>query len=184
MDSEKIAVGISSCLSGEAVRFNGQHKKSHFCWDVLSEYFRFTAVCPEMQAGLGVPRKPVRLVNDSQRIRVLQVDDHQIDVTEPLRTASEALAADLSGVYGFIFMQKSPSCGLHTVKTYNPKGAVMENRAMGVFAQAMQQRYPLMPMEESGRLNDDVLRENFLLRVWAYRNLIDMVENNLSLNSL
>tara|TARA_R110001592_G_scaffold314257_2_gene589837 strand:+ start:329 stop:1306 length:978 start_codon:yes stop_codon:yes gene_type:complete len=165
-----IKVGISACLLGQPVRFNGGHKRSRFCTDVLSRYVEFLSVCPEMAIGLGIPRQPIRLVSDrasDTRVRALGTVNPEMDVTEPLARYAQQQAAEMADLCGFILMQKSPSCGLFGVKRYLANGHP-EGTASGVFAREFQRLHPLLPMEEAGRLNDDALRENFMVRVFAY----------------
>ncbi len=174
---KKIKVGISACLLGQAVRFNGSHKNSPFCSEVLSKWFDFTPVCPELEIGMGVPREPIRLVNENNQIRVKNVTDQSKDYTEELYALAEKRAPELDDLCGYIFMQKSPSCGVFRVKVYNQNGMPETNPAMGAFAYKLKEHHPLMPMEEAGRLNDIRLRENFIIRVFANH---DWRENVLS----
>jgi len=167
----KIPVGISACLTGQPVRFNGGHKRSRFCTDVLSQYFAFRPVCPEVAIGMGTPREPIRLISStptSDDIRAVGVDNPDVDVTSELRHYASDVAAKQQDLCGFIFMQKSPSCGLFGVKRYLPNGHP-EGKAQGIFAQQFSQLNPLLPVEEAGRLNDAGLRENFMVRVFTYR---------------
>ncbi|MEZ5470839.1 MAG: DUF523 and DUF1722 domain-containing protein [Marinicella sp.] len=165
---EKIKVGISACLLGHQVRFNGSHKNSVFCHDVLSQWFDFVPLCPEVEIGMGIPREPIRLVKENKQIRVKNVTDHSRDYTSQLHQLADSKAAELTDLCGYIFMQKSPSCGVFRVKVYNPKGMPEVNPAMGAFAYKLKQHLPLLPMEEAGRLNDIRLRENFIIRVFAH----------------
>ena len=167
----RIPVGISACLMGESVRFNGSHKRSRFCTDVLSRYFDFRPVCPEVAIGLGTPREPIRLVassSDDQQPRALGVSDDTLDVTQPLTDFADSCADSMDDLCGFILMQKSPSCGLFEVKRYLANGHP-EGKTSGVFARRLRERMPLLPIEEAGRLNDAALRENFIVRVYAYQ---------------
>ncbi len=164
---EKIKVGISSCLLGQSVRFNGSHKNSPFCSEVLSEWFDFQPICPEVEIGMGVPREPIRLVNENDQIRVKNVTDQSQDFTEQLHQLADDYVPKLGDLCGYIFMQKSPSCGVFRVKVYNENGMPETEPAMGVFAGQLKKHYPLLPMEEAGRINDIRLRENFIIRVFA-----------------
>jgi uncharacterized protein YbgA (DUF1722 family)/uncharacterized protein YbbK (DUF523 family) len=166
-----LKIGISACLLGQPVRFNGGHKQSRFCTDVLSQYAEFVPVCPEVAIGLGTPRKPIRLVSDNSHdttVRALASADAEQDVTEPLKQYAQQQALEMNDLSGFILMQKSPSCGLFGVKRYLANGHP-EGTTTGVFAREFRRRHPLLPMEEAGRLNDDALRENFMVRVFAYQ---------------
>lgn len=168
---ERIPVGISACLMGENVRFNGSHKRSRFCTDVLSRYFDFRPVCPEVAIGLGTPREPIRLVassSDDESPRAVGVSNPDLDVTAPLSNYADQCADSMQDLCGFILMQKSPSCGLFEVKRYLSNGHP-EGKTAGVFARRLRERLPLLPIEEAGRLNDAALRENFMVRVYAYQ---------------
>jgi len=166
----KIPVGISACLTGQAVRFNGGHKRSRFCTDILSQYFELKSVCPEVAIGMGTPREPIRLVSetpDSEAIRAVGVEHPENDFTDQLKGYAADVTVSHTGLCGFIFMQKSPSCGLFGVKRYLPNGHP-EGKAEGIFASEYARLNPLLPMEEAGRLNDAALRENFMVRVFTY----------------
>ena len=169
--SIKIPVGISACLMGESVRFNGGHKRSRFCTDTLSEYFDFRAVCPEVAIGMTIPREPIRLVSetpDDSSVRAVGTDNPELDVTDDLTAYARTASDRMQDLCGFIFMQKSPSCGVFGVKRYLPNGHP-EGKAQGLFAAEFARLNPLLPIEEAGRLNDVALRENFMVRVYAYR---------------
>ncbi len=180
----KIKVGISACLLGQPVRFNGSHKNSPFCSQVLSAWFEFVPICPEVEIGMGIPREPIRLVNENNQIRVKNVTDQTHDYTDQLHALADQRAPELNDLCGYIFMQKSPSCGVFSVKVYNQNGLPETNPAMGAFAYKLKQHYPLLPMEEAGRINDIRLRENFIIRVfanhdWRQHVLADPVAKNL-----
>ncbi|WP_430460025.1 YbgA family protein [Thalassolituus sp. LLYu03] len=165
----RIPVGISACLMGDPVRFNGSHKRSRFCTDTLSQYFAFESVCPEVGTGMSTPREPIRLVGslNDDAVRAVGTVDASVDVTDALRAYGEQKAHEMRHLCGYIFMQKSPSCGLFGVKRYLANGHP-EGSARGIYADAFVQANPLLPVEEAGRLNDAVLRENFMTRVFAY----------------
>jgi uncharacterized protein YbgA (DUF1722 family)/uncharacterized protein YbbK (DUF523 family) len=171
LSNEKIPVGISACMMGDSVRFNGGHKRSRFCTDILSEYFDFRSTCPEVAIGMGTPREPIRLVSEhpnDDNIRAVGVDTPELDVTDKLKDHAVTVSENSSELCGFIFMQKSPSCGVFGVKRYLPNGHP-EGTVSGIFAKEFARRNPLLPIEEAGRLNDAALRENFLVRVFTYR---------------
>ncbi len=165
---KKIKLGISSCLLGNHVRYNGSHKRSKYCVEALSEWFDYRPICPEVETGMGIPREPIRLVERSGQIRVLNVTDHSQDYTDQLTALADRRAQNFDDLDGFIFMQKSPSCGLFGVKVYNDNGMPGPDPDQGAFAKRMTQLFPDLPMEEAGRLNDAGLRENFLTRVFAH----------------
>ncbi len=164
----KISIGISSCLLGEEVRFNGGHKHSSLCTSELGKYFDFKSVCPEMGIGLGVPRKPIRLVGDPNNPRAVGSDHPYIDVTDRLQAYGEKTLPHLKDICGYIFMKGSPSCGVFRVKVYRDNGMPNENPGSGIFASVIMENYPLLPVEEAGRLTDPVLKENFINRIFAY----------------
>lgn len=161
-------LGISACLLGEPVRYNGGHKASRLCLDVLSRHFDFSPVCPEVAIGLGVPRPTLRLVGDHDAPRALIQREGDRDVSEALRDLGRQQAGLLQDICGYIFMQQSPSCGLQRVKLYRPDGQLRPPGARGLYAEAFCAARPELPVEEEGRLNDPVIRENFLTRVFAY----------------
>ena len=165
---DKPRIGISACLLGAEVRYNGGHKESRLCSQVLGEHFDFVPLCPEVAIGLGTPRQPIRLVGDPEAPRAVGTVDPELDVTERLAAYGERMAEELDGICGYILMQKSPSCGMQRVKVYQADGRPSEPNGQGVFAKALMARHPNLPIEEDGRLNDPVLRENFLTRVFAY----------------
>jgi len=164
----KPKLGISACLMGAEVRFNGGHKESHLCTRALTEYFEFVTACPEVAIGLGIPREPIRLVGDAQNPQAVGTVNRELNVTGALADYGVQMAEELGDICGYIFMQKSPSCGLERVKVYTEKGAPVDGGGRGIYAQAFCERHPNLPVEEDGRLNDPVLRENFITRVFAY----------------
>lgn len=178
----KPIVGVSSCLLGDNVRFNGGHKHNRLVTEVLSRLFDFHTFCPEVAAGMGTPRPAIRLVQRSGGTRAefstAQPGIDQ-DVTDILRSTSETLADTLGDLDGVVLTQKSPSCGLGGVKLYHANGNPVSS-TRGLFAEALILRYPDIPMEDSGRLNDDVLRENFVTRVVIYHEWKHTVANKLS----
>lgn len=164
-----IRIGISSCLLGQEVRFDGGHKRDTFITGTLSRYFAFVPVCPELAIGLGVPREPIQLVGTAGDIRVVGTRNPELDVTERLRAYGRAMAARLGDLCGYIFKARSPSCGMERVKLRPAHGGMPSQRGVGQYADAFMTAAPLLPVEEEGRLNDPVLRENFLERVFVYR---------------
>lgn len=167
----RIPVGISRCLLGEEVRYNGGHKLSKYCRDHLGDYFEYRDVCPEVEIGMGIPREPIRLVEhgseDDSNIRVLEIKDPSKDYTEKLSSLADTKQPELGDLCGFIFMQNSPSCGAYRVKAYHTNGNVLHTNGQGAFAGRLMKLMPWLPVEESGRLLDAQLRENFVTRVFA-----------------
>ena len=181
--SEKIAVGISSCLLGEAVRFDGGHKLDNYITGTLGRYFDFVPVCPEVAIGLPVPRPPIRLVRMDDGVHVRGVKDPSLDVTDKLHAYGRKTAKSLRGVSGFILKRASPSCGMERVKVYAADGHSV-NKGSGAFAEEMMRLQPLLPVEEEGRLGDPGLRENFIMRVFVYHRWQQLVKSRLSAKKL
>ncbi len=182
--SFKPKIGISACLLGENVRFNGGHKQSQLCSEVLAAYFDFVPLCPEVAIGLGIPRETIRLVGDAASAQAVGSVHRELNVTAPLGEYGEKMAAEHSDLCGYIFMQKSPSCGLERVKVYRENGAPVDGGGRGIYAQAFCARHPNLPVEEDGRLNDPVLRENFLTRVFVYASWQQLLGEGLSRHRL
>jgi uncharacterized protein YbbK (DUF523 family) len=162
-----ISVGVSSCLLGNCVRYDGGHKGNSFITDTLSNYFQFVPVCPEVECGLPVPREAMRLAGDMDSPRLLTLHTG-IDHTKRMQEFSGRKVAELkeAGLCGFIYKSNSPSCGLFGVKVYHLDGHSFIKRGRGLFAAAMAEHFPRLPMEEEGRLQDARLREIFLERVF------------------
>lgn len=180
----KINVGISSCLLGNEVRFDGGHKHSHLCTESLSRYFHFIPECPEVASGMSIPRKPIRLIGDIHEPSVVAVHDNSLDYTDQLKTFSQTKAQQLDELCGYIFMQKSPSCGVFRVKVFQESGRPAAEPGRGVYAKAVMDGNPLLPVEESGRLEDAVLRESFITRVYAYHNWQQLKKKGLSYQAI
>ncbi|MDD5053414.1 MAG: DUF523 and DUF1722 domain-containing protein [Sulfuricurvum sp.] len=160
-------LAISACLLGERIRFDGGHKHDHFITDELGAYAEFVPFCPE-DIAFGTPRPSVRLVNQAGDISV-HSNKTGANLTESLHIASESELSKLEmhHLCGIIFKSKSPSCGMKSAKLYLENGMV-ESKEDGVFARMCRERYPLLPMEEEGRLQDAWLRENFVMQIFAY----------------
>ncbi len=180
----KPKLGISACLMGAEVRFNGGHKESHLCTRALTEYFEFVTACPEVAIGLGIPREPIRLVGDGQNPQAVGTVNRELNVTQALADYGVQMAQELGDICGYIFMQKSPSCGLERVKVYTEKGAPVDGGGTGIYAQAFCERRPNLPVEEDGRLNDPVLRENFITRVFAYAAWQELLKTGITRRAL
>lgn len=180
----KPKIAISACLLGAEVRFNGGHKESRLCSQTLSEHFEFVPLCPEVAIGLGTPRQAIRLVGDPAQPQAVGSVDNQLNVTRPLHDYGVEMAAAHTDICGYIFMQKSPSCGLERVKVYQDGGRPAELSGRGIYAQAFCAAHPDLPVEEDGRLNDPVLRENFLTRVYAYSDWQALLKQGITRRSL
>lgn len=168
-EQEKIRIGISSCLLGNEVRYNGGHQRDRYITDTLSNYFDFVPVCPEVECGLPVPRESMRLVGNPEAPRLL-TSKTGVDHTERMLkwAAKRVQELEKEDLCGFIFKSKSPSSGMERVKVYG-KNNSPQNVGVGMFARAFMDHFPLLPVEEEGRLHDMILRENFIESVFVYR---------------
>ncbi|KAA3605529.1 MAG: DUF1722 domain-containing protein [Planctomycetota bacterium] len=163
-----LRLGVSACLLGEKVRFDTGHARDRFVTDTLGQWFEFVPVCPEVEIGMGIPRPTIRLVKAEHGLRLVAPSTGE-DFGETMTTFSEQrvnglMAEDLDG---FILKKGSPSCGMERVKVYHPNGMPTSAKAAGLFASALQRKWPTLPIEEDGRLHDKVLRENFIERVFC-----------------
>ena len=164
-----IKLGISSCLLGEKVRWNGDHKLDRFLADTLGQYVEYVPVCPEVECGFSIPREPFRLVGDPDSPRLVTSTTKQ-DHTGRMKDWARKRVAELEkeGLCGFIFKSKSPSSGMERVKVYNERG-MPSKVGVGIFARAFMEHFPLLPVEEDGRLHDPKLRENFIERIFTFK---------------
>jgi uncharacterized protein YbgA (DUF1722 family)/uncharacterized protein YbbK (DUF523 family) len=158
----KIRLGISSCLLGEKVRYDGGQKLDHFITETLGKFVEFVPVCPEVECGLGIPREAMHLSSSPEGPRLVTIRT-QVDHTERMRAWAQKRVVELEqeDLCGFIFKSDSPSSGMERVKIYSGKG-MADKTGVGLFAQEFMQHFPLLPVEEEGRLHDPGLRENFL----------------------
>ena len=179
----RIIIGVSACLLGKEVRFDGGHKRSRFITDSLAGHFEFSAFCPEVAIGMGTPRQPIRLTGDASNPEAVGVKTPELNVSQPLRDYGMKVAGDIHDLCGFIFKKDSPSCGMQRVKVYNEKG-MPERSGTGLFAREIMNAHPLLPVEEEGRLNDADLRENFVTRVYVYARWKALIENGISKSGL
>jgi len=166
-DEAPIRIGISSCLLGNPVRYDSDHRRDSYICGTLRDCFEFVPICPEVEAGLGLPRPPVRLVGDIERPRAVGVRKPGLDVTEVLENHATQRVETFAGLSGYILKKGSPSCGMERVRVYPEKGGAGLRKGRGLFARALLRRWPLLPIEEEGRLGDPVLRENFIQRVFV-----------------
>lgn len=165
---QKLQVGISSCLLGNQVRYDGGHKRDRYITDVLAGYFHFIPVCPEVECGLPVPRETMRLVGDPDNPRlVTSTSDHDHTARMNHFCAQKIKDLENENLCAFIFKKDSPSSGLYRVKVYAEPGRI-QKKGRGLFAAAVVKRFPLLPVEEEGRLHDANLRENFIEKVFCY----------------
>jgi len=170
-------IGVSSCLLGNQCRYDGAGSRDSFVVDVLEKYFEIVPYCPE-EMIFGTPRESIRLVDVDGEVRVIS-NKLQKDVTEKLSDISKTLAEKVfeDNLCGFIFKAKSPSCGIERVKLYQNNSNMCEKKAIGLFAKEVIDSQPFLPIEEDGRLNDAWLKENFLMQVFAYKDLDNFLKN-------
>ena len=163
-----IRIGISACLLGAEVRYDGGHKRDRFLSETFGRFVEWVPVCPEVEAGFGTPREPMRLVQVKRDVRLLTVKTGR-DVTEQLDAHSTRRVSELAseGLSGYVLKKDSPSCGLERVKVYDAH-SIAARSGQGRFASVLVERFPDLPVEEEGRLSDPHLRENFVERVFAY----------------
>lgn len=173
--TKPIRIGISSCLLGNNVRYDGGHKLDRYIRDTLGHYFEFVPVCPEVESGLPVPREAMRLEGDPQSPHLVTIRSG-IDHTKKMRAwaADRIRALEKENLCGFIFKKDSPSSGMQRVKVYNSAG-VTEGTGSGLFARAFMDHFPRLPVEEEGRLHDLRLRENFIERIFALKRWREML---------
>jgi uncharacterized protein YbgA (DUF1722 family)/uncharacterized protein YbbK (DUF523 family) len=166
---EKIRLGISTCLLGENVRYDGGHKLDRFLTDTLGQYVEYVPVCPEVECGLPVPRESMHLEGDPEFPRLVTLRTKQ-DMTERMVSWAEKRVVQLEkeGLCGFIFKSDSPSSGMERVRVYNKKGMPVK-KGVGMFARIFMEHYPLLPVEDEGRLHDPKLRENFVERIFTLK---------------
>jgi len=178
-----IRIGVSACVLGQNVRFDGGHKLDHFVRDTLGSFVQFVHVCPELEMGLGVPRESLRLVRIGKSVRMISQSgvDHTATMKDYARKRCDRLEGE--ALCGFIVQKNSPSCGMERVKVYR-ENTMPERNGRGMFTAALMERMPHLPVEEVGRLNDPGLRENFVERVFAYRRLRQMFSGRWTVGDL
>jgi len=163
---EKITIGISACLLGEKVRYDGGHRHDRFLADTLGKYVSYRPICPEVECGLSVPREAMRLVGHPESPRLVTIRT-RLDYTERMTdwTKKQLKALESEDVCGFIFKSRSPSCGMERIKVHPGEGMPGGNGA-GLFARIFMAHFPMIPVEEEGRLRDPLIRENFIERIF------------------
>ena len=179
-----VRVGISACLLGEEVRYNGGHARDRFVTEVLGEWLEPVSVCPEVEVGMGVPRPTVRLVDNEEGPRMVDPESGH-DYTQPMREYAERRVGELaaSGLDGFILKKNSPSCGMERIKVHGPSGPKHKN-GVGLFAARLMSDHPHLPVEEDGRLNDPLLRENFIERIFCHNRWRNLLHRGIDRGSL
>lgn len=165
--NSKLIIGVSSCLLGEPVRYDGGHKRHALICEELARRFELVGVCPEAEAGLGVPRPPVMLVGDPIHPRALGVEDRGLDVTARLEAFAQDWARRHDDIAGLLLKSRSPSCGISDVPVFDSAGQAQAH-GPGIFARVLRQQYPSLPMEDEAGIEDPVRRQQFVERVSAH----------------
>lgn len=180
----RLRLGVSSCLLGRKVRFDGGHKRDAFVVDSLGQFVDFVPVCPEAESGLGVPRESMRLVRQQDAVRLLTVKSGR-DQTDAVTRWTVRKVRDLTDeeLCGFVLKKDSPTCGLERVRVYGSSG-IPQRTGRGLFAEALVARFPNLPIEEEGRLTDPHLRENFIERIFAYDRLRQLFRSRWTVGDL
>ena len=178
--SAPLRLGISSCLLGNKVRFDGGHKRDQFSTEQLGEFVEWVPVCPEVEVGMGTPRPALRLVDTGEGVRMVEIKSG-LEHTAAMEKYSVKRVRTLKelGLSGYVLKKDSPSCGMTRVKVYGKKSMPARN-GVGLYAGALMDAYPELPVEEEGRLHDARLRENFIERIFAYRRVCDLFEGRWS----
>ncbi|EMD1654379.1 TPA: DUF1722 domain-containing protein [Pluralibacter gergoviae] len=183
--SDKIPVGISACLLGDAVRFDGGHKRLAFAADELAPWVRFEPVCPEMAIGLPTPRPALRLVKvEDDELQLRFSDGREGDLTDAMRDFTRQRIARFEHLCGYIVCAKSPSCGMERVRVYEPEGKNNRKAGRGIYTRLLMETFPWLPVEEDGRLHDPHLRENFVERIYALHELHALRDGGLTRGGL
>ena len=180
-----LKIGISACLLGQPVRYDGGHKLDQFLVETLGRFVSFVPVCPETECGLGVPREAMRLTGDPASPRLMTIRTGQ-DLTARMEAWASRRVRELAGedLCGFIFKSRSPSSGMERVKVYADTGGEPVKTGVGLFAKAFMARFPLLPVEDEGRLHDPVLRENFITRIFVLKRWRDLLAGKRSRGGL
>jgi uncharacterized protein YbgA (DUF1722 family)/uncharacterized protein YbbK (DUF523 family) len=181
---EKMRIGISSCLLGNMVRWNAGHKLDRYLTNTLGQFVEYVPVCPEVEAGFGVPRESFRLVGDPENPRLITFKSKTDHTDQMLNWAKKrVIELEKEDLCGFIFKSDSPSSGMIRVKVYNEKG-MPEKKGVGMFARAFMEHFPLIPVEDDGRLHNPAIRENFIERIFSLKRWRDGTAKSPSLGKL
>ncbi len=182
---EKIKIGMSSCLLGEEVRWDGDHKYDQYVRDVLGSYFDYVSICPEVDVGMGVPRETVALYGTLENPKMI-TKRSKTDWTKKMNHYTKDRIHELTkeNLCGYVFKSKSPSCGIGKVPIYSEFGSSRMRHGSGMFASSFVKVFPLVPVEDEGRLHDPVIRENFIVRIFCFHRLQLLVRKSFSIGSL
>jgi len=180
-----LRIGISSCLLGDEVRFDGGHKRDAFLTGTLAPFVEWVRVCPEVEVGMGVPRETLRLIKVDGDTRMITTRT-AVDYTDRMRAYAARRTRQLESMdlRGYVLKKDSPSCGMERVKVYEPNGTAPVRAGVGTYAAVLKDRFPALPIEEEGRLQDPVLRENFIERIFAYDRLRALFDGRWTLGTL
>ena len=182
--AEKFRLGISSCLLGNEVRWNGGHKRDKYLTLTLGNFVEYVPVCPEVEAGFGVPRETFRLVGDPDKPRLITYKSKTDHTDRMVAWAQKRVKAlERENLCGFIFKSDSPSSGMIRVKVYNEKG-MPHKVGVGIFARIFMEHFPLLPVEDDGRLNDPLIRENFILQIFTMKRWRDNLARKRGMGNL
>ena len=182
--SEKIKLGVSACLMGEQVRWNGGHARDRYLTDILGRYVEYVPVCPEVECGMGVPRETLRLVGDPDNPNLV-TSKTNIDHTNRMQEWAWKRVKELEkeNLCGFVFKKKSPSSGRFNVPVKTHKG-MPQKKGVGIFARIFSEHFPLLPVEEDGRLHDAKLRETFIEQIFSLMRWRETLSKKKSMGSL
>ena len=183
-DGGKPRLGISTCLLGQNVRYDGGHTHDRFLTDTFGSFVEWVPVCPEVECGLPVPREPMHLEGDPEDPRLMTIRTH-VDMTKRMKRWARKRLKELEGedLVGYVFKSKSPSSGMERVKVFDENG-VPRKIGVGIFARAFMQHFPLLPAEDEGRLHDPLIRENFIERIFCLRRYRDAVSGRRTRSAL
>ena len=182
--NERVRLGISSCLLGNAVRWNSGHKMDRYLTRTLGQFVDYVPVCPEVEAGFGVPRESMRLVGDPENPRLITFKSKTDNTERMLRWARKRVKElEKEDLHGFIFKSDSPSSGMIRVKVYTEKGMPVK-KGVGMFAREFMNHFPLIPAEDDGRLHDPKIRENFIERIFALQRWRRTIGNGKNMGNL
>ena len=181
-DDKKIPLGISSCLLGQTVRYDGGHKYNDHIVNALGDYFSYKPFCPEVNIGLGTPRETIKLVEEAGDVRCIGTKDPTLDVTDALTQCANQQRSWQQSIYGYIFKKGSPSCGIEHVKIF--RNNTLSHNGIGIYAQQLMLNFPNIPIEDEARLSNPALSDNFIQRVLIYKRWKDLIANTINLHDL
>lgn len=180
-----VKIGISACVLGDKVRYDGGHKASAFCMQQLAPLVQYVPVCPEMAIGMSAPRPAIRLQLDAEhQVRLVQSNNSAIDHTAAMLAFTEQKLPQLAQLSGYIVCAKSPSCGMERVRLFDAKGQQLGKLGVGLYTHQLMQKYPWLPVEEDGRLFDPALKENFICRVFSCYDYQQTMQDGFSVGKL